>query len=178
MKATTAVFGERFPWKVGAVFDDPEAARQAFEAVTAEAALPPSQVRMVKPGETAGKRRLEPESRGIGWTIVRAHLTLGMVGALVGMLVAGVLLLTGIGAFTSSPLVTAVLATVFGFVAGLLLGGLVSLRPDQDVLSVRLEDALRDGQHWAVLVHARDHGEERRAKDVLEGRHGRVIAGL
>jgi hypothetical protein len=59
-------------------------------------------------------------------------------------------------------------------VAGLLLGGLFSLRPDHDLLITRVEEAARSGR-WAVVVHARDHGEERKAREVLERMSDRVI---
>lgn len=175
---TSAVLGERYTSKVGAIFSSPEAAREAAQEVTRAVGLDASQVRLIEPGDPGESRKLEPESGGIARTLVRSHLTLGCAGAVAGAILAGVLLLTDIRAFTASPWVTLGWLTAFGAVAGLLLGGLVALRPDHDPLNMKVEDAVRDGRHWALVVHVRDHDHERRARSVLERFEGEVIATL
>lgn len=173
-----SVTSERFPSKVGAVFESPDEARNAARAVPDEADVPADQVELIAPGEAWQSRKLEPESNAIGRTLVRAHLVMGALGAVVGLLLAGALLLTDARLFTDSPWWTVGWLTAFGLVGGLLLGGFVSLRPDHDPLTMQVEEALRDGRHWAVVVHARDHAQEQRAQSVLERASGRVLATL
>ena len=175
---TSAILGERYVSKVGAVFSSREAADRAAEAVAERADVERSEIRIVEPDDRRESRKLEPESRGIARTLVRAHLTLGVLGAVSGGVLAGVLLLTGIGAFTASPWVTVLWLVAFGAVAGLLLGGFVSLRPDHDALNMKIEEVTRDGAHWGVVVHVRDHEHEKQARDVLVQMSGEVLTTL
>ena len=116
---------------------------------------------------------------GIARTLVKAHLVLGGIGALVGLRIAlALLLFTGVRAFTSSPAFSIGLLTALGLVAGLLLGGLVSLRPNQDVLRMRLAKVMGDGERWAVVVHARDHADESRERKIPEQQCGEIVAVL
>lgn len=180
MNLSALIFGERRPWQVAALFDDEQEARQAAEAVVAEERLQPDQVRIYRPSDALAPGKLNPRRRsfGIARTLVRAHLVLGAVGALAGLLVALSMQVIGFAAFAGSPIYATALVTFLGLIAGLLLGGLVSLRPDQDVLRYRLEEAMADGQRWAVVVRARDHGEETRAGRTLQARYGELIAAL
>lgn len=180
MKASAAIFGEPYPWQVGAVFDDERAARRAAAAVRAEENLAPDQVAIFKPQDVQSPEMLNPRSRsrGIAHTLVRAHVVLGILGALGGLVVGLALLAAGVGPFASNAVFATALTTALGLVAGLLLGGLVSLRPDQDVLRLRLEKAMAEGDRWAVVVHARDHGEGSRVGQALRAWHGTVIAAL
>ena len=49
---------------------------------------------------------------------------------------------------------------------GLMLGGLVALRPDQDAYIVSVREALREGR-CAVVVHAFDAAQKARADELL-----------
>lgn len=180
MKASSTVFGERFPHQAAAVFDTEQEARQAAAAVQAELGLDPSQVRVFRPEDAAaqGKLNSRRQSPGIARTLVKSHLVLGAVGAGAGLIVAMGLLWMGFGAFVASPVFGSALVVFLGLIAGLLLGGLVSMRPDQDVFGYRLEAAMTEGSRWAVVVRARDHGEEIRAGQTLQAHHGELVAAL
>lgn len=69
---------------------------------------------------------------------------------------------------------TVSVAAVFGAVGGMMLGGLVSMRPDRALLDTKVEEAVQEGR-WAVVVHPVDHDEEERARDVLEHTSGEVV---
>jgi hypothetical protein len=69
---------------VGAEFDSADDARAAADAVRSVDGLEPSDLRVIKPGDPQFERKLEPESRGIAGTLVRAHLALGIVGLCAG----------------------------------------------------------------------------------------------
>lgn len=171
--ATSAIFGERYLSKVGAVFDSEEAARKAARKVTDETAVDSARVKVVEPHDAEAGRKLEPENLGIAYTLVKSHISLGVIGAVVGALVALVLVLSGIQAFADSPYYTFGVAAAFGAIGGMILGGLVSIRPDHDRVISEVRRAAREGR-WSVVVHARDEAEKREVKNVLEDRSGEV----
>jgi hypothetical protein len=171
---TSAIFGEQYLSKVGAVFDDAEQAQQAAERMTRQTGIQAAQVRVIEPDDPRMSSKLEPETKGIFRTIARAHITLGIAGLVVGVLIALVLIIGGFGAFSRNPWYALGVLGFFGAIAGLLLGGLVSLRPDHDRLIAWVKEAARGG-HWFVLVHARNHEEERKAKEALNAMSDKVV---
>lgn len=172
--ATSAIFGEKYLSKVGAVFDSAEEAKAAAQRVGRETGIGAPQIRVLEPNDPAMARKLEPEQGGIARTLAKSHITLGTAGLVVGLAIALLLLAIGVDAFAWNPLYTLLVFGFFGAIAGLLLGGLVSLRPDHDRLITWARDSARDG-HWLVLVHARDHEQERKAKDTLKAVSGKVV---
>jgi hypothetical protein len=175
--ATSAVFGERSLSKVGAVFADGTEARRAADELVRHYGLTEDQVRVVAPGDPGLSRKLEPEQTGIAITLVKTHVLLGGAGLVLGLVLAGILVLTDVAAFASSPGYIFLVFAFFGAFFGMLLGGLLALRPDLDHLIIRVKKASRKGR-WSVVVHAKDHDEEQRAKDALEKMSNRVSATL
>jgi hypothetical protein len=172
--ATSAVFGEKYLSKVGAAFETGKQAREAADRVRRETGIGTGQVRVLEPDERAIGRKLEPETRGIFRTLTRAHLTLGAAGLVLGVMMAIVLVVIDVPAFSSNPGYTLMVFAFFGAIAGLLLGGLVTLRPDHDRLIAWIKEASSGGK-WFVLVHARNHDEERKAKETLTTMSDKVI---
>jgi hypothetical protein len=172
--ATSMLFGEKYLSKVGAVFDTADEAQAAAQRVGREAGIEASQIRVLEPDDPAMARKLEPEQAGIARTLVKSHITLGTAGLVAGLAIALLLIVIGVDAFAWSPWYTLLVFGFFGAIAGLLLGGLVSLRPDHDRLITWARASARDG-HWLVLVHARDHEQERKAKDVLNAISDKVM---
>lgn len=168
------LFGERSLTTVAALFGQAQDARDAAEHVVRDARLPEKQVSALGPGVPGVARKLEPEEPGIVHTLVKSHVTLGLLGLIVGLLIGGVLILVGVGRAAASPFFTIGLAAIFGAVGGMMLGGFVSMRPDRTLLDTKVESAVEEGR-WAVVVHPVDHGEEARAMDVLEHSNGEVI---
>lgn len=173
----SAFFGEKYLTKVAAVFGDGDQARAAADRVARDAHIASDQIRVLSPDDPAMSRKLEPETRGIARTLARSHITLGIAGLLVGLGAALLLIALDIILFAWNPLYTVIAFGFFGAIAGLLLGGLVSLRPDHDRLIAWVRASAREGQ-WFVVVHARDHDEERRAKEALQGLSGKVATTL
>lgn len=174
MSATSAIFGERYLSKVGAIFSGGAEARQGAAEITRLAGISASQVKVVEPRDPSISRKLEPESQGIARTMVRSHVTLGLAGLVIGLLIAAVMMFSGIDAITWSPFFVFTLFGGLGAILGMLSAGFLTLRPDHDVLISQVEEAARHGR-WAVVVHARNHEEEERAKRVLEGMTDRVV---
>jgi len=156
----SALFEERCLSKVGAVFDDADHARAAARRLGRETGIEDGRIRVLGPGDPRKARKLEPESGGIARTLAKAHITLGVGGLVVGLAMASLLIATGMDAFVWSPWYALSVFGFFGAAAGLLLGALVSLRPDHDRLIGRVETATRSGR-WFVLVHVRDQDEAR-----------------
>jgi hypothetical protein len=174
MTTHSLLFGERSLTTVAALFGQAQDARNAAEHVVKDAHLPEKQVKVMGPGDPAMERKLEPEEAGIVHTLIKSHVTLGIFGLIVGLLIGGALILGGVGWAVSSPFYTVILATGFGAIGGLLLGGFISIRPDRALLDTRVETAVQEGR-WAVVVHPVNHGEEERALDVLAHSNGEVV---
>lgn len=168
------LFGERSLTTVAALFGQAQDARDAAAHVVRDARLPEKRVSVLGPGVPGVERKLEPEEPGIVHTLIKSHTTLGVLGLVVGLLIGGVLILAGVGWAAASPFFTIGLAAIFGAVGGMMLGGLVSMRPDRTLLDTKVESAVQEGR-WAVVVHPVDQGEEERAMDVLEHSNGEVI---
>lgn len=178
MKPGDPIFGEESLSTVAALFADRATAQAAADRV--RAALGPDAalaIHVVAPGDRQIPRKLEPEEKGVMFTAIKAHITLGLVGLVVGLLLSWVLYSSGIAAIRSNPLVATVVITGFATAFGLFAGGLVTLRPDHDPLNLRVMEEVGKGRH-AVLVHPIRHGDAARAAELLEAASGEVIRTL
>ena len=162
------ITGEGSNSKLAAVFDREAAARAAVDAVVSEAGLQPAQVKLVTPAEPNPNIKLQPEGKGIWRTILRAHLWFGIGGALVGALAWAVLMWLNVTLIVSSAVMAGVAFVFVGAIAGLMLGGLVALRPDQDRYVQATQDAIAHDR-FTVVVHAMSGDEADRAAKVLSG---------
>lgn len=177
MSETSPITGELSNSKVAAVFPRESIARRAAEAVTAALTLEPAQVQVITPSERHPGRKLEPESRGIWRTIVVAHVRLGIAGAVVGVLAFAVLYAIGLPFIVNSPVAAALALLFFGLVAGLMLGGLVSLRPDHDRYVEATREAMEEG-NTTVVVHAFSMEQREEAARFLRAQGAEVTSTL
>lgn len=171
------VTGEVSNSKLVAVFAAPEVARDAAAAAVAQLSLQPAQVRVIAPGAADVGIQLEPEGGGIRRTLIVAHLWLGVAGVVAGALVFVLLVALGVQFVVSSPWAAGLALVGFGGVAGLLLGGLVSLRPDHDPYIHATRDALATGR-TAVVVHALSAAQRARAAELMAAQGGEVTQTL
>ncbi|CAG0960473.1 hypothetical protein BURK1_00690 [Burkholderiales bacterium] len=152
MDATRAFFRDRPTGKVAAVYNHPRAAVLACARVKYAAGVDSRQVQLVTPLDVDWGRKVEPEGVGIARTAVRAHVScalLGFVVALVGWLA---LYLADLAIVASTPASSLFAMLMFGTMFGLLLGGLLTIRPDHDAVISSVREATRTGR-WAVVVH-------------------------
>lgn len=177
MPEANAITGELSNSKVAAVFSSESAARAAALKVASSLSLGSAQVQVIAPGEPHPGRKLEPESRGIWRTIVVAHVRLGVAGAVVGLLAFFALYVGEVAFIISSPVASALVLLFFGTVAGLMLGGLVSLRPDHDRYVEATRDAM-DAGRTTVVVHAFSVEQRREAAELLRTQGGEVTSTL
>jgi hypothetical protein len=156
-----AFFGERSVTKVAALFASHTGAESAARSLLDGSGLTASQVNILSPsdGEASNEdvlvRAVEPEQRGIGQTLVRTHVTMGVLGLLVGLLLYAALTAMGSPGLRSTPVVGLVALVGFGITFGLMLGGVVSLRPDQGRVIGLVRRGLQSGK-WAVVAHPLD----------------------
>jgi hypothetical protein len=142
--------------KVAAICPSVAVARLQAARVREAMGLPASQVQVLTPGDTKPGRMLEPESHGIYRTM----------GALAGILAYAVLRMQAVPMITQSPWLSLAALVFFGGIAGLMVGGLVTLRPDHDPYVMKVLGALREGDS-AVVVHALSAEQKREAERIL-----------
>ncbi|HEY5802669.1 MAG TPA: hypothetical protein VIT90_03120 [Lysobacter sp.] len=171
------ITGEVSNSKVAAVLGSKAAALQAAETVRRTLHLKETQVRVVAPHDPHAGKKLEPESQGIFSTMLRAHFWLGLLGAALGAALFAVMFALRVPFIVNSAVYAAGAIIFFGAVAGLMFGGLVTLRPDHDLYILKVKDALSEGR-YAVVVHALSHAQRTEAADLLRRASGEVITTL
>ena len=120
--------GEVSNSKVAGIFASESAARAEAARVRATLQLSDAQVQVVTPADPRPGHKLEPESHGIFRTMIRAHVVLGLLGAIAGAMAFGVMWTMAIPFIVNSAVMAAAVLVGFGAVAGLMFGGLVTLR--------------------------------------------------
>lgn len=153
MKMSKNITGENFDHKIAAIFESENSANQAADTVRNITSLKSAQVFVVAPNDTHKGWELEPEDRGIWRTMIRAHVRLGLVGMALGFVLFLVLFMAGIQFIVANAIISAALGLAFGGIAGLMLGGLVTLRPDHMPYVSVSQSALKRGK-FVVAVHA------------------------
>ncbi|RYZ70755.1 MAG: riboflavin biosynthesis protein RibA [Lysobacteraceae bacterium] len=171
------ISGEASNHKVAAIFPSADAASAAAARVRQALGLADAQVQVLRPGEKSAGVKLEPESHGIFRTMLRAHAKLGVLGAVLGMVAFAVMYAMGIPMIVQSAVAAFLVLLFFGAVAGLFLGGLFTLRPDQDRYVHSVLSALAQGQS-AVVVHAFDAEQRARAETLLQQEGEQTVASL
>lgn len=169
--------GEVADSKLAAVFATRRQAQDAADALIAGSDLQPAQVKVIRPDSSDVAIQLEPEGGGIWRTIIRAHARLGVLGAVLGLVLFGILYATGLPMVVQSPIAAGLVLLGFGTIAGLMLGGLVALRPDHDRYVQATRDALDEGRS-TVVVHALSGEQQDAAADFLASRGGEVTRTL
>lgn len=176
------IFGERSLTKVAAIFDSRDAAERAAQRLKL-AGMTESQLSLVGPADLAGvsdppiSRKLEPEPTGIWHTLIRAHVFTGTLGAIAGGLLYLGLVASGNDAILSAPYISLWTLVGFGAVFGLLVGGLLSLRPDHYRVISSVRRAVAQGR-WAVVSHPVDHRQVEFAVNELRNRSDHVVRSL
>jgi hypothetical protein len=174
---TTPVTDELSNHKLAATFGSDQSARQAQRELVGQFGLEDAQVLLITPGEPFPGRRLEPESRGIARTLVVSHVRLGLLGGIAGLLAFAVLYAIGVPFIVQSPLASVLVLLGFGLVAGMMMGGLVSLRPDHDRYINAARDAMQEGRA-SVVVHAFSREQQEQAAEWLRARGADVTSTL
>lgn len=177
------LFGERSLTKVAGLFASRRQAVAAIRCLQESGALDPPQIMLVGPPDGQGNasgafsRKLEPEPVGIWRTLIRAHLVGGAAGGAAGLLLYLGFVLSGNVAVVSSPALSLVAIVFFSVLLGLLVGGLLSLRPDHLRVISAVRRAVRQGR-WAIVVHPLTERQADLALTELRERSYRVVRSL
>lgn len=180
MKLKQLIFGERSLTKVAAIYDNRVSAETAALRLRQAAGMEASQVKVVGPSDATGgidaplSRKLEPEQAGIWRTVLRAHAVTGALGVVAGALLYLGFSVAGNNAVLSSPMLSLGVMLFFGGVFGLLLGGLLSLRPDHYRVMAKVRHAIKRGR-WAVVSHPLNHDQTRLIVDELHHRGAPMV---
>lgn len=177
------IFGERSLTKVAGIYATALSAEDARARLLRSGKWADGQVVLLTPADGKMSRRaimarkMEPESRGIFRTILRAHLFTALVGFAVGVGAWWLLWQTGNQLIGSSPRLSFLALAFFGTVFGLMVGGLISLRPDHARVITIVRSALRSGQ-WAAVAHPLDAQQADDAVQMLRPGSERVERSL
>lgn len=161
-----AVSGENYSHKVTVEHDSQVAADRTIRSLTDTAGLPLSQIRLVEPHDPDLANKVEPETKGIARLLVRAHVGLGLTGLVVGLVAAAVLVGIGPAVTRSSPVMTFIALGFLGPILGLLLAGVISLRPDHDPMIEKTRKATSAGR-WTVVAHCVSIEQQNLVQDTI-----------
>jgi len=180
LKLKQAFFGEKSVTKVAGLFASRAGADDAVRDLLGASNLTAVQVRVLGPGDgeaernAAFDRAVEPEMRGIWRTMIRAHVTMGALGLLAGVLLYWVLMASGNRALQGTPGIGFVALAGFGITFGLMLGGVLALRPDHGRVMGQVRRGLKSG-NWAVIAHPVNAGQTHQAVASLAGTSLKVV---
>lgn len=154
-----ALFGEKATTKIAVILQTRDQAQELATRLRSSTHVNHDQVFVVTPSDRDFTRKLEPEPQGIARTAIRAHLVCGAAGLVAGLLVWGGLIAADVSAIVSTPGLGGLAIVFVCTVIGLLLGGLITARPDHDALVInQVRKAIDQGQ-WAVVTHPRSPRE-------------------
>jgi len=170
-----SLFGERSLTLVAATFSTRAEAVDA--ATTLQSELPQAGVALIHPHDVNLARKLEPESQGIWRTAGRSHLVLGLAGLVFGAVVAATLVSSGWPAAVQSPMLATLFLSNLGLFAGLMVAGLLTLRPDRSRVFTLIRERIVSG-HWAVVAHPTSASQSERALASLQKAGGVAVRSL
>lgn len=166
MSEQNLLSAEEFSHKVSAEYDNQQSADRAVQLLVEKAQIPRQQIDIVNPQDPFIARKLEPEVTGIRRTLVRSHLVFGGAGFALGIVLSIILTTIGPTLTQASPLFTFIAVIFLCTSLGLLLAGLVALRPDHDPLIAKTRTAAQNGQ-WTVVVHCASQAQQERANETV-----------
>lgn len=153
--------------KIAAIFDDGAKAEQAEETLINYGHFNSKDVKLIQPGDKRIRQKLEPETGAIGKTLLISHFIFGGLGLVLGLVIAAIVTTIGPVFAQSSPLLTYLALAIVGTFFGLFVAGLITLRPDHDPLINETIEASRHNK-WAIVVHTHNHGDQQRARQLLQ----------
>lgn len=177
MQDQMTLTGERSDHKIAGITQDHAAAEAAVNSLREQLTLSASAVRLLTPEDEEVNRTLEPESHGIWKTLVRGHVWLAGVGAIVGLLIFVLMLQLEVQFVVANPIAAGLALFAFCTVGGLLLGGALTMRPDHVPFLVAARAALRKGEA-VIVVHAENMEQRQQAKQILEQSGFKTVATL
>lgn len=153
--------------KVAAVFESEQQALDARQILLNDDDLNQLNFEIVRPKDKHISEKIEPESKAIIKFITRSHWVLGGLGLVIGLVVASALALIGPEMTQSSPMYTYLAFAIIGTFLGLLIAGVVSLRPDHDPLITQTMTASQQNQ-WTLIIQTEDQEKLTKVYEMME----------
>lgn len=163
-----ALFGERATTKIAGTFDRQDDATATMATLESQAQLKANQLKLISPDEKKFGTKLEPEVKGIAQTAVRSHVFMGIAGLAIGIALWVILYTLGWNLVRSSPGLSMIPFLFFPTIIGLMLGGLITARPDQTAVITQVRDAVAQGK-WVLVVHPYSPRQCDDAEAVMKG---------
>lgn len=160
-----SVLGENYSHKISAEFDSESAANDAVASLL-HAGIPSSQTEIIRPDDPDMAIKVEPEAQGVGRSLAKTHVVLGLAGLVVGLILAALLVTVGPTLTQSSPVMTFIAVGFICPVLALLLAGAISIRPDHDPLIEKTRMANKAGR-WTVVAHCSSLEQQKEAKAAM-----------
>ncbi|MDP5030008.1 MAG: hypothetical protein NWQ54_08210 [Paraglaciecola sp.] len=157
---------EKHPGKVAGVFEQESSAQAAVNLLKSKGDFTAEEVALVVPKDESFAQKVEPDDKGIGRTLITSHLRFGAVGLALGLIVAAILSQYGPALTTSSPVMVFIALAMGGTFLGLMLAGLMTLRPDHDGVINKTRQATNNHQ-WTVIVQTKNDDQNKRARELL-----------
>lgn len=169
--------GERSDHKVAGIFQNQEAAKLAATSLESSMAIGADRIEFLNAETAESGRALEPESHGIWKTMVRSHVWLALVGAVVGVIVFAFMWVGGVHFVVANPYWSLGLLIVFPAVGGAMVGGLITLRPDHAPYLLQTREAIKAGRH-VLAVQAKSPAEMQQIDELLRERGAKTVSSL
>ena len=109
--------------------------------------------------------------------MMQSHLKLGVIGLIAGIALWFLLRALGVAFIVNTGWLTLAVLAVFGAMAGMMVGGLITLRPDHEPANRAVFDAMGEGRS-AVVVHPYDAAQRDAAEAGLKELSGEVLSTL
>ncbi len=161
------IIDEKHPSKVAGIFHSLEMAEAAQEKLIQQGHFKAGDIKIVRPNDAGISKKIEPGDSGIATTLANSHIIFGIGGLVFGLLVALVLITLGPDMFKSSPLLVFFALAFIGAMVGLMIAGVVSLRPDQDHLISDTVEASHENK-WSVVVQIDNDEDNERAESLMK----------
>lgn len=177
MERRMGLTGEESNHKVAGIFGDVGRMQQCRDQLVSSIDQVEQRLEPLGPGQASPAWLLEPESRGIWHTLVRAHVWLGLAGVIVAGLLFVLMTALDVAFVVQNPWAAAISLLVFGAIGGGLLGGLVTLRPDHTPYITRVRAALDEKRH-ILVIHAADRQQMNAIRQCVERHADETVATL
>lgn len=169
--------GEASDHKIAGIFNDTEALTACQGHLIESVGLQEDQIKTLRAGDRADGKVLEPESRGIWHTLIRAHVWLALAGAVIGVMIFFLLSWLDITFVVRNPMASFLLLVVFCTAGFSMVGGAVTLRPDHTPYIVKVKEALENDQH-VLVIHPTDREQMKAARKVIASAAEETVATL
>lgn len=162
---TNVISGEQSNTKIVAIFKTKQAAEDCAKKIQ-EQGLDPTQFDIVSPTDKDYDRKLEPEGQGIKRTGIKAHATFAILGFVLGLALWAAFYFLDYNLIKNVPIGS---LSAFLFIAtcgGLMIGGFITMRVDQQGVIQTVRTAVQDG-NWSLLIHSRSHHQTHAVSQAL-----------